>query len=70
MATVYVVLFVVAAGVTAVVAATVVVVIGVHQDERHGAIAHQCRRTIPALLARRVLGVYLLPLLRYRPGDQ
>jgi hypothetical protein len=70
MATVYVLLFVVAAGVAVVVAATVVVVIGVRQEERHRTIAHRCSPTIAALLARRVLGTYLLPLLGYRPGDQ
>lgn len=70
MASVYVLLFIVTAGVAVVVVATVVVVIGVRQEERHGTIAHQCPRTIPALLARRVLGAYLLPLLEYRPGDQ
>jgi hypothetical protein len=64
MAAIEPVLFVTAAGFAVVVVATILVIIGVHQEERRGTLARRPPPTIPALLARRVLGSYiqLLPL--------
>jgi len=69
MPAIYLVLFATAAGTAVVVVATILVIIGVHQEERRGTLARRPPPTIPALLARRVLGahVQLLPL--DRPGE-
>ena len=65
--------FIVAAAFALIVVATVLVIIGVHQEERYQTfvrrgehdrmLVHGGPPTIPALLARRVLGayIYLLP---------
>jgi hypothetical protein len=52
-------LFATAAGFGVVVVATVLVIVGVRQEERRGAMAKMRPPTIPALLARRVLGTYV-----------
>ena len=56
MAAVDALLFAVAAGFTVIVMATILVIVGVRQEERHRTIASQRPTTILALLARRILG--------------
>jgi hypothetical protein len=58
MAAVSALLFATAAGVTVVIAATALVIAGVRDEEKRGTIADKRPPTIPALLARRVLGTY------------
>jgi hypothetical protein len=60
--------FATAAGFAMVAAATVLVVIGVRQEERHGTIEHKRPPSIPALLARRVLGNYVRQRSEGPPG--
>jgi hypothetical protein len=59
MAAVDALLFAVAAGFTVIVMATILVIVGVRQEERHRTIADQGPPTILALLARRILGTYI-----------
>lgn len=47
------------AGFAVILAATILVIIGVRQEERRRTMARHPPPTIPALLARRVLGTYL-----------
>jgi hypothetical protein len=64
MAAIYVLLFVTAAGFAVIVVATILVIIGIHQEERQRTIIRGRRPpTVCALLARRVLGAhcYLIP---------
>jgi hypothetical protein len=51
-----------------VVVATVLVIVGVRQEERRGTVAHKRPPTISALLARRVLGAYVHLLPRTSPA--
>jgi hypothetical protein len=55
------VVFTASAGFAVIVVSTILVIIGVSQEERCRTMARQCAPTIPALLARRVLGVRLRP---------
>lgn len=55
---IYSLLFAVSAGFAVIVAATMLAIIGVRQEERCGSLTQQRPPTIPALLARRVLGAY------------
>lgn len=68
MAVIVVLLFAVAAGFAVVVMATILVIIGVRQEERRGTLARKRPPTIPALLARRVLGTYIHLLPQDQPG--
>jgi hypothetical protein len=63
MAAIEAIVFATAAGFAVIAAATIVVIIGVHQEERLETLAHGRPPTVPALLARRVIGAYvhLLP---------
>lgn len=65
------IVFATAAGVAVIVIATILVIIGVHQEERRKTLAHGDPPTVPALLARRVLGAYihLLPDKQPEPDD-
>jgi hypothetical protein len=51
------------AGFAVVVVATILVIVGIGQEERRGTLTDERPPTVPALLARRVLGTYfcLLP---------
>jgi hypothetical protein len=68
MAAIDMLVFVTAAGFAVVVTATILVIIGVHQEERRGTLARKPPPTIPALLARRILGTYIQLLPRDQPG--
>jgi hypothetical protein len=59
MAAIEVIVFVGFAGSAVILAATILVIIGVSQEERRRTMARHRPPTIPALLARRVLGTYL-----------
>jgi hypothetical protein len=59
MAAVDTLLFATAAGFALIVAGTILVIIGVHQEERRVTFSDRRPPTIPALLARRVLGAYV-----------
>jgi len=63
MAAIAAIVFATAAGFAVIVVATVLVIIGVHQEERRQTLAHGDPPTGAALLARCVLGAYvhLLP---------
>jgi hypothetical protein len=67
MAVVDALLFVVAAGFAVIVVATILVIVGVRQEERHRTIAGQGPPTIMALLARRILGTYIYYVGRDEP---
>jgi hypothetical protein len=68
MAAVGALLFATAAGFAVVIAATALVIVGVRHEEQRGTIADKRPPTIPALLARRVLGTYA-HLLREDHGE-
>lgn len=68
MAVIAALVFATAAGFAAIAAATILVIIGARQEERHQTITHMRPPTIPALLARRVLGAYVRQLRPDRPG--
>jgi hypothetical protein len=56
-----VIVFAGSAGFAVIVVGTILVIIGVSQEERCRTMARRCSPTIPALLARRVLGIRLRP---------
>jgi hypothetical protein len=68
MAAIDALLFATAAGFAAIAATTALVIIGVRQEERRQTIASPRPPTIPALLARRVLGAYIHLPPEDRPG--
>jgi hypothetical protein len=71
MAAIEVMVFAVAAGFALIVVATIVVIIGIHQEERSRAIVRGRRpQTACALVARYILGghFYLIP--EERPGQE
>jgi hypothetical protein len=74
MAVIWVILFVTAAAFAVIVIATVLVVIGVHQEERRWTLAHGDPPTVLALLARRILGAHFYLVsgrpMRRRPTDR
>lgn len=61
MAAIDAIVFATAAGFAVIVVATILVIIGVHQEERRKTLAHRESPTVPALLARRVLRTYIDP---------
>lgn len=70
MAAIDALLFATAAGFAAIAAATALVIIGVRQEERRQTIASTRPPTIPALLARRVLGAYIQLLPQDSPAAE
>ena len=68
MAAVDMLLFATAAGFALIIAATILVIIGVHQEERRATFAGNRPPTIPALLARRVLGTHVDLLRDHQPA--
>jgi hypothetical protein len=64
--------FAAAAGFAVVIVATILVIVGVRQEERRETFASPRPPTIPALLARRVLGAYAhqLPEGRHREDQE
>ncbi len=70
MAAIGTLLFVTAAGFAVIAAATVLVIVGVRQEERRGTIVARRPPSIPALLARRVLGAYVRQLREDPPGPR
>jgi hypothetical protein len=69
MITIMILMFVTAAGFGLVVIATVLVIIGVHQEERRQTLLNRRPPTIPALLARRVLGSQFDISAGHQPGS-
>jgi hypothetical protein len=71
MAAIYALVFAVAAGFAVIVVATILVIIGVRQEEHRKTFLHGDPPGAPALLARRVLGAYvhLLPDMGPEQGD-
>jgi hypothetical protein len=59
MAAIDVIVFVAAAGFTAVIAMTIVVIVGIHQEERYLTLTNKNAPGIAAQLARIVLGRYV-----------
>ena len=68
MAVIAALVFATAAGFAVIAAATILVIIGARQEQRHQSITRERPPTIPALLARRVLGAYVRQLSPDRPG--
>jgi hypothetical protein len=67
MAAIDAIVFATAAGFAVIVIATILVIIGVHQEERRKTLAFGDPPTVAALLARRVLGAYIHLLPPERP---
>jgi hypothetical protein len=68
MTVIYILLFVTAAGFAVILIATILVIIGVRQEERYKTLAHCAPPSAAAMMARFVLGTYIRLLPEQFPG--